>query len=126
MMAAFGDVLPFARARRRSISARVKPAPKAPILRKLRREMPSQKRCRDPQIVSIVVSLSPEVTEDGGDTSMVLWRRHAGQPDFASSNPSQPQLRTLNQSYAHDARPRSVDRPAQRGRSGRPYQWRTG
>src|SRR5215468_2824543 len=87
MMAAFGDVLPFAEARKRSISESVKPAPKAPILRKLRREMPSQKRCRGPQIVSMVVSPSPEVTEDGGDTSMVLRHRHAGQPDFRFLKP---------------------------------------
>src|SRR5437588_557185 len=39
--------------RRRSISARVRPAPKAPIFRKLRRVTPSQKPCLAPQIVSM-------------------------------------------------------------------------
>src|SRR5262245_17174621 len=40
-------------ARRRSMSASVRPAPKAPICRKLRRDKPSQKRCLAPQNVSM-------------------------------------------------------------------------
>src|SRR5437879_7345830 len=46
----------LAPARARSRSASVRQAPKAPICRKLRRLMPSQKRCRAPQKVSMVVS----------------------------------------------------------------------
>src|SRR5271165_1838248 len=44
---------PAAPACRRSISASVRPAPKAPILRKLRRLTPSQNRCRSPQKVNM-------------------------------------------------------------------------
>src|SRR5258708_39803833 len=40
-------------ARARSMPASDRPAPKAPICRKLRREMPSQKRWRLPQSVNI-------------------------------------------------------------------------
>jgi hypothetical protein len=39
----------------RSISASVMPAPNAPMLRKLRRVMPSQKRCLLPQSVNIAI-----------------------------------------------------------------------
>src|SRR5262249_34862105 len=59
MMAAFCDDraaaagVELALALARSMSASVRPAPKAPILRKLRRLMPSQKRCLAPQMVSI-------------------------------------------------------------------------
>src|SRR5919202_247890 len=51
-------------ARARSTSARVSPAPNAPIRRKLRREMPSQYRCRRPQMVSI--ERSPRKADEGG------------------------------------------------------------
>src|SRR5262245_52670111 len=44
---------PFAWARARSRSASVRPAPKAPIFRKLRRLMPSQNFCLPPQMVSM-------------------------------------------------------------------------
>src|SRR6266436_4686136 len=57
MMAALGDddrpALVLAAARLRSMSASVNPAPNAPILRKPRRWMPSQKRCLAPQSVSM-------------------------------------------------------------------------
>src|SRR5579864_2742373 len=48
-------VAPWPRARRRSISARVRPAPKAPILRKSRRVWPSQKRRRWPHKVNMLI-----------------------------------------------------------------------
>src|SRR5690242_11792288 len=48
------DAVPVpARARSRSMSASVRPAPNAPILRKLRRLRPSQNRCLAPQSVNI-------------------------------------------------------------------------
>src|SRR5947207_15825377 len=42
---------------RRSNSVSERPAPKAPIFRKFRREMPSQKRCLPPQIVNMIPPL---------------------------------------------------------------------
>src|SRR5438132_12871205 len=59
-------------ARERSMSARVSPAPKAPIWRKPRRLMPSQNRRADPRISSMV---SPSLAgkdrqpRDGADLS---------------------------------------------------------
>src|SRR4051812_48119226 len=47
------DVAVLAPSLARSISASVRPAPKAPTCRKLRREMPSQNFCRFPHSVSI-------------------------------------------------------------------------
>src|SRR5438270_399606 len=44
---------PDAAARIRSMSARVRPAPNAPTLRKLRRLTPSQNPCRSPQMVNM-------------------------------------------------------------------------
>src|SRR5881227_416066 len=53
MMAAFCDRVPclvaVPAALARSMSARVRPAPKAPIWRKLRRLTPSQKPCGEPR-----------------------------------------------------------------------------
>src|SRR5437764_4191327 len=65
MMAALLDEPELVASRARSMPASVRPAPKAPIWRKLRREMPSQKRCVLPHRVNIgrtpqqVVSRSP-------------------------------------------------------------------
>src|SRR5438132_10105255 len=44
-------------ARARSICARLRPAPKAPIRKKPRRLMPSQNRCREPQSVNMATPL---------------------------------------------------------------------
>jgi hypothetical protein len=58
MMADLRDeVVVPAIARSRNMSASVRPAPRAPILRKLRRLMPSQKRCLAPKIVNIMAPL---------------------------------------------------------------------
>src|SRR5260370_35912678 len=61
MMAALLDdirpAVPSATAWLRSMSASVSPAPKAPLLRKLRRLRPAQKRCLAPQSVSMLPPL---------------------------------------------------------------------
>src|SRR5437899_1536771 len=53
MMADLVEEAVPADARNRNISAKVSPAPKAPILRKLRRVTPSQNRCFSPQMVNM-------------------------------------------------------------------------
>src|SRR5262245_52204367 len=54
MMADLGRPLVPAVARSCNISARLRPAPNAPIFKKLRRLMPSQYACLPPRIVSMV------------------------------------------------------------------------
>src|SRR5437588_8584943 len=81
MMAAFCDVevlppgalLLAACARKRSMSASVRPAPKAPMRRKFRRERPSQNCWRAPRMVNMAGPLGRKepgrqgaVGEDGG------------------------------------------------------------
>src|SRR5262245_51226874 len=67
MMAALCDVPAAgapgsqAAARDRSMSAKVRPAPNAPIFKKPRREIPSQNRCFVPQMVNI--DPSPRCTD---------------------------------------------------------------
>src|SRR5437870_13903477 len=53
MMADLVEEAVPADARNRNISAKVSPAPKAPILRKPRRVTPSQNRCFSPQMVNM-------------------------------------------------------------------------
>src|SRR5260370_39991500 len=62
MIAAFGvvgraTVPPLACALSRSMSESARPAPNAPIARKLRRVSPSQKRCLEPRKFNIFIPL---------------------------------------------------------------------
>src|SRR5439155_17728814 len=59
-------------ARERSMSASVRPAPKAPIFRKLRRLRPSQKRCLLPRIVSMVGTPLKKADNRGRRLTIVL------------------------------------------------------
>src|ERR1022692_1138590 len=65
----FGSAPAFAC--KRSISARVKPAPKAPILRKVRRLTPSQNPCLDPRNVNIQITPLKNVKCAAGLTDYV-------------------------------------------------------
>src|SRR5438128_9703268 len=59
----------LAKARPRSMSASVRPAPNAPICRKLRRVRPSQNFCLAPQIVNID---NPPYSGKVGDTPWIV------------------------------------------------------
>src|SRR5262245_56901576 len=67
MMAALRDDMPpvgvIAAARARSMSASVRPAPNAPIFRKLRRVTPSQKPCLAPQMVNMAIPPKTQTAE---------------------------------------------------------------
>src|SRR5438045_942040 len=91
----------------RSIPARLRPAPKAPTWRKLRRVMPSQKRERFPQMVNIgntplrygrfsnggsfrrrgkMVESCPDGSGPGeADNRQRIWQRAGGRVQYSQS-----------------------------------------
>src|SRR5690348_15123696 len=70
-------------ARARSRSAKLRPAPNAPTRRKLRRVMPSQKRCLAPQMVNM--ELPPLSEPWTTQPLMVTCGGWVGQPEFAGT-----------------------------------------
>src|SRR5216683_2998710 len=90
MIADLAEVPGPASALARSISASVRPAPNAPILRKSRRFTPSQNRCRFPQSVNIgdtplsKTETPPQLPgEEVSQTSIVNRTGRGGNPILA-------------------------------------------
>src|SRR4051794_14293695 len=72
----------------RSRSASDRPAPKAPIFRKLRRLMPSQKPCLAPQNVNMLVPPLIETRDPVPPDSEIDRKRVLGTPQFENPTKS--------------------------------------